>query len=350
MKKKPLIIFDMDGVLVDVSGSYREVVRLSVVYYLRYVIGAKDLKDEFIDLTDVSVIKKSGGLNNDWDLTYTILDALLYSLFHAGNEKIEKTFIGLLEIKDDEELLKSVSEYHKDFDKSGIIQNLNPKDSSLNKTVSELFFESKPSIKSHSPFLLNRGDVGTGNLAKRIFQELYLGGKMFTELTEMKPLFYKGIGYIDRETLIPLKSQLHMLAGKNVLSIATGRPGVEALHALGHFKISDLFAAVVTEDDIVEAEKRGEKHLRKPDPFTLNLCVERSGLRGSERNMEIYYIGDMPDDMSAAVNAGITPVGFVNERVVAGDGEASEHRDLLKEKGAVKVFGSFFELVDFFKS
>ena len=80
MKKRSLIIFDMDGVLVDVTGSYREVVRLSVVYYLRHVIGAKNLSDNFISLEDVSTIKKSGGLNNDWDLTYTILDTLLSSL------------------------------------------------------------------------------------------------------------------------------------------------------------------------------------------------------------------------------------------------------------------------------
>jgi phosphoglycolate phosphatase-like HAD superfamily hydrolase len=350
MKKKSLIIFDMDGVLVNVSGSYREVVRLSVVYYLRYVIGAKDLEDNFIDLSDIAAIKKSGGLNNDWDLTYTILDTLLFSLFHAGNERMEKTFMSLKDIKDDSALLERIFGYRMELYTSGLVQGLGSKGPGTGKTVKELFYELKPSLRAHSPFLLNRGDVGTGNLAKRIFQELYLGSRMFTEVTGMKPFFHKGRGYMDRETLIPSITQLSTLAAENTLSIATGRPGVEAMHALGHFGINGLFAAVVTEDDVLDAERLGKKKLRKPDPFTLNLCVERSGWRGAGGKNKVYYIGDMPDDMSAAVNADITPVGFVDLGTASGEGAAEEYRGLLEGRGAEKVAGSFSELLNYFNS
>ena len=346
MKKRSLIIFDMDGVLVDVTGSYREVVRLSVVYYLRHVIGAKDLRDDFIDLEDVSAIKKSGGLNNDWDLTYTILDTLLHSLFHAGNEKLIKVFTGLREIKNDCDLFKRVSEIQISCDTSDLVQSLGAKGRPGGKTVSELFYKTKSSIETHSPFLLNQGDVNTGNLAKRIFQELYLGGRMFTGITGTRPLFYSGSGYIDRETLIPSADHLYKLAQNSVLSIATGRPGVEALHALRNFKIDEIFSAVVTEDDVVDAEKRGEKQLRKPDPYTLNLCMERSGWAGIENKTEVFYVGDMPDDMSAAVNAGITPIGFVDDRAAVSEEERTGHRDLLARKGAEIVFGSFVDMVD----
>ena len=102
----------------------------------------------------------------------------------------------------------------------------------------------------------------------------------------------------------------------------------------------------MTEDDVVDAEKRGEKQLRKPDPFTLNLCMERSGWAGGEKKTEVFYVGDMPDDMSAAVNAGITPIGFVDDRAAVTEEERTGHRDLLAGKGAVKVFGNFNEMVE----
>lgn len=57
------VLFDMDGVLIDVSRSYRETVLAT---------AGKFLKSE-IDPMVVQEYKEEGGLNNDWDL----LDRLL---------------------------------------------------------------------------------------------------------------------------------------------------------------------------------------------------------------------------------------------------------------------------------
>ncbi len=69
MKKPKLIVFDMDGVLIDVSGSYREAVRKTVRLFFSGAKGAEKLPDPLFSLTELAKLKQTGGLNNDWDLT-----------------------------------------------------------------------------------------------------------------------------------------------------------------------------------------------------------------------------------------------------------------------------------------
>lgn len=59
------IIFDMDGVLVDVTRSYREAIRNTASYFL----GRKVTKAE------VDSIKNKVGMNNDWTATYALINS-----------------------------------------------------------------------------------------------------------------------------------------------------------------------------------------------------------------------------------------------------------------------------------
>jgi HAD superfamily hydrolase (TIGR01548 family) len=63
---KDLIVFDMDGVLVDVSESYRETIRATVKHFT-----GRDITKELIQ-----DYKNSGGWNNDWALSQKIIGDL----------------------------------------------------------------------------------------------------------------------------------------------------------------------------------------------------------------------------------------------------------------------------------
>lgn len=63
LQPKDTLIFDMDGVLVDVSNSFRTAVKMTFEHYAK-----KPLSYEKIAET-----KALGGLNNDWDLTEYLL-------------------------------------------------------------------------------------------------------------------------------------------------------------------------------------------------------------------------------------------------------------------------------------
>ncbi|UCB46329.1 MAG: HAD hydrolase-like protein [Spirochaetota bacterium] len=336
MQIKPLLMLDMDGVLVDVGDSYREVIRNSVALYLREFIGADITSAEFIKPNDVARIKQSGGLSNDWELTYVIIDAILKRYFDNKNLDLFDSFIKLREESNDVKLLKEgknlLIRAHRSFLESGI-----------GKTpIAAIYYEEKE--KKSSPFLMNRNDIGSGNLVKRIFQELYLGEKLFRKNHSLEPIFHNARGYIERERLIPSKGQLKKLSRLCALAIATGRPLAEADHALERFTIKKFFCVLVTEDDVERAQKRSDEVLRKPHPFMIKSCMERCGYKAGETT---FYVGDMPDDIGAALRAGAVPIGFVDENSGVTSDEIRDHRKLISDKGAVKVFGNFEELVDF---
>lgn len=58
------IIFDIDGILVDVSKSYREAIRKTASYFLK----------REVTVDEVSKIKNRIGMNNDWDATYSLIN------------------------------------------------------------------------------------------------------------------------------------------------------------------------------------------------------------------------------------------------------------------------------------
>ena len=57
------LIFDMDGVLIDVSKSYRVAIKKTAEFFL----------NKKISFETIQKYKEKGGLNNDWDCTQAIL-------------------------------------------------------------------------------------------------------------------------------------------------------------------------------------------------------------------------------------------------------------------------------------
>ena len=57
------IIFDMDGVLADVSSSYREAIKKTAEKYLGRIISDNEIQ----------LFKDEGGFNNDWKLTFELI-------------------------------------------------------------------------------------------------------------------------------------------------------------------------------------------------------------------------------------------------------------------------------------
>ena len=64
----------MDGVLIDVSKSYRKVIQQTVYLYLENCLG---LDAHFVSTEEISLFKSVGGFNNDWDLVSGLLFYLL---------------------------------------------------------------------------------------------------------------------------------------------------------------------------------------------------------------------------------------------------------------------------------
>ncbi len=79
LNKKTMLVFDMDGVLIDSSGSYRTAVQKTFEKYSGRQISPEDIQK----------VKNQGGFNNDWNLTRYLLNK---SGFNISRKDITDTF------------------------------------------------------------------------------------------------------------------------------------------------------------------------------------------------------------------------------------------------------------------
>ena len=171
----------------------------------------------------------------------------------------------------------------------------------------------------------------SSSVIKQIFPELYLGGDLFRQTYGFAPHIHDAGGLINREALLIPASTIETLAKTHWLALATGRPRSEAEHALNRFGLKPYFKETYTLDDCLAEEikiyeKSGEVvHLSKPHPFMLDAVAEK---RAADID-ELFYIGDMPDDMLAASNSAhaYTGIGILH---------STPHRKTLK-KGLIKA-------------
>jgi HAD superfamily hydrolase (TIGR01548 family) len=326
-----LIVFDMDGVIVDVSGSYRNTVRETARLFLKDAVSWENLPAPLFSLADLARVKQAGGLNNDWDLTFLIIN-LLFTLIKSSSEYTDSnpwtTFKQTLrncDVADLSQFLKS--------EKYPVFTLLEKNGRISSKFIAGLY----------------TGDVGSGNIIKQIFQEIYLGKELFESTYGIPSKVYHEEGFINRETLLIDKSILESLSQNNILAIATGRPKIEADYPLEHFDLKKFFSLILTLDDCLKEEqkifeqKQKTASLSKPNPYMLD------AIEAAHKNKvsKYYYIGDMPDDMMAASRS---KARFTGIGVLISSSEKDRLKKDLENAGADYIIGGFEELVKIVES
>jgi HAD superfamily hydrolase (TIGR01548 family) len=296
-----IVIFDMDGVLIDVSKSYRETIKKAVGIYLRRALGIKGDEKSLVSDDDIVTFKEIGGLNNDWDVTTGLLCYFVTLL--EGEEP------------DDSHTIHSMDEVisflkrNRDRIRGGLREIAEKKDMlgfrhrarSLGTGLEAV----KKALNSEKTrFIFGTGDLKVDNVVKRIFQEVYLGPH-FRSIHGVPPLFYSGRGLFERERLLVKRESLSILSNRVAMGIASGRPKAEAILGLKNFRIEPYFRSLVTLED---CEAEGERILKlngkrlnlfKPNPFSIIKAVRMI----NPGRVRCAYVGDLPDDIEAANRA-----------------------------------------------
>jgi phosphoglycolate phosphatase-like HAD superfamily hydrolase len=277
---RALVVFDMDGVLIDVSGSYREAVRQTARLFFSRSNGYAELPDFLLPLEDSALLKQSGGLNSDGDLTAQAL-SLLCSTVTPTAEALR-----------DDPSAESVPR----FDVRG----------------QAVFLRTTPlpfaglltrhgRLNDRRIAACHRGDVADGSLIKGLFQEIYLGHELFSRIHGRESRFWDKAGLIETERLLVERPLLEELARGHLLATATGRPRIEAEVTWHASPSACIFQQVLTLDDCTAAGETvlaagGERvSLSKPHPSMLDAIARP--LAG--RFGKCLYLGDMPDDREA---------------------------------------------------
>jgi HAD superfamily hydrolase (TIGR01548 family) len=80
-----VLVFDMDGVLVEVNGSYREAIRTTVAHFTGASISHDAIQD----------FKNAGGYNNDWLLCHKVITDRGHDVAYASVvEYFNQVFLG----------------------------------------------------------------------------------------------------------------------------------------------------------------------------------------------------------------------------------------------------------------
>jgi phosphoglycolate phosphatase-like HAD superfamily hydrolase len=157
-------------------------------------------------------------------------------------------------------------------------------------------------------------DFEKPDLLKRLFEELYLGKKVFSRFYATPSFFNFSESLLENETLIPTEKTLKRFYQKfGEHAIYSERPRDQGLYLLEKHNLAKYFdeeQLIFLEDMFVE--KGGNKRvlLNKPNPtFLIELIAKHTG-----DPVEIAYIGDGVADALLVKNArlkGVSNLWFI---------------------------------------
>ena len=257
------IIFDCDGVLIDVTESYDTTINKTISYVL------KKIADITVDtpLTNEVLLKfkSTGGFNDEIDITYSGI------LYYIAAKKLNK---------DPTELIIDMLN---NADDSGItyVENfLNKIDVSISDVKARLGYPS----------------ADKNDLIHATFDQLFFGPELYNTIFQKESKFAEK-GFIENDQVIVNSKLIEALKKKfnNKIAIVTGR-GFNAISSslkeiLNQFNVEN---SVFLEDE--------PRDLAKPNPESLIRAMK--GLNSKN----CLYVGDSMEDMILAQKA--SELGF----------------------------------------
>ena len=259
LPRSDAVIFDVDGVLVDVSGTFRVVICETTQYYCEQHLGF-DASDRLIERTETELFKAAGGFNNDWDLTLGVVllyifKSLKYQTKNPGDLRRESP---------------TLEEFTEEIHRRG---------GGLAQAEESLIHQLSPEQRLELSLMWDRKRI------VRLFQEMYAGVEHCEQLYGFAPEQFKGKGYADQEEILIDPSLLNRRLKYGLL---TGRTLEETRFAIGRAGLSQIIPETnwVTHDDQV----------LKPDGRALWMAVDRMGCSSG------IYIGDTLDDLRTVRN------------------------------------------------
>jgi phosphoglycolate phosphatase-like HAD superfamily hydrolase len=247
------VLFDIDGVLVDIRKSYNAAIKKTVEFVLKKISG----KSYHNLVTDQIILKfrHTGGFNNDTDTSYAIILAML-----ANPQK------NLAEAR---RWLEQVAE---NADERGYL--------SVEK------FLSNHDIGRLKKMLVYPAPI-TESMMARIFDELFYGPRLFKKQNQLEPEYWKGRPLIKNDRVMVTKKtmqRLHSMFRGNI-GIVSGRSRLAAEYSLGHamMKYFNRDACIFLED--------GKREHAKPNPYAIKQAMHVMNARSA------IYAGDSAEDL-----------------------------------------------------
>lgn len=290
------IIFDCDGVLVDITESYDKTIDKTCRYVLKEFA---DIDAVTIDGTIIDGFKATGGFNDEVDLTYACILSL-YAAQHLG--------------KTPQEFLLEVIGH---ADKTGILSV-----QKYLKSISDISdFESK----------LGSLEERHNNLVYMIFDQIFFGPQLYKKLFKRESTFHDP-AMIDNDLVIVSTKLMQMLQKEfgEKIAIVSGR-GIESIR----YSLKGILDSFdITSSAFLEDEPRS---LAKPNPAALIRAIK------SMDSSNCLYVGDSMEDYIMAKQAfTVVPATFC--AIIGTSKNPEQKRRLFQESGVELILYSINDI------
>ena len=262
------VIFDVDGVLVEVSGSFRQVISLTVQHYFNHVLKVPG-QERLVSAEDTGLFKLAGNFNNDWELSKGATAFCMMKLIASGNGNTTASEIISMG--------PALDEFTGEVGKRG-----GGLDNALGLVRERL----------DSPGLKRFEESFDPELIQRIFMEYYAGPKLCGPLYGIEAQHYHGPGMIEHEVFLLNLSLVERLAADGVkFGILSGRTPEEAAYLFERQGLDKLLERefILTDDGSIPG---------KPNPAGLAHLAGKMKFNGG------IYVGDVPDDWTVVKRYG----------------------------------------------
>jgi HAD superfamily phosphatase len=253
------VLFDIDGVLVDIRKSYNAAIKETVEYMLKFITGSSFQRL----VTDEIILKfrQSGGFNNDTDTSYAITLATLAN--PPKNISEGRKFLALVAENADESGRISVEKFLAIYD--------------IDKWKKVLTY---PALVKDS-------------LLARVFDEIFYGPDLFRQQNHLEPKYWTtGRPLIKNDKLavtVKTMKKLNKMFKGNI-AIVSGRSKLAAEYSLKSvIKYFNSDACVFLEDK--------KREYAKPNPYAVKHAMKVMSARTA------IYVGDSVEDLLMARRA-----------------------------------------------
>ena len=290
IKNLDAVIFDCDGVLIDITNSYDQAIKKTADFVLKEMANID--QPNIVSTKMIEGFKATGGFNDEVDATYSFIISVVAA----------------------KKLNKNTSEFIfdviKNADQTGIVSVEKYLDT-LNVDISEIRKK-----------LAYPGSHDTNPLYS-IFDEMFYGANLYYELYNRKPKFFDGKGLIDNDVVLVKKELVEKLRKKfgKKISIVSGRSFISTKYSLKTlFDEFDLKNSRFLEDE--------PREFAKPNPQPLILSIK--GLQSSC----CMFVGDSVEDFIMARKSDELGIKTIFCAIYGTSNDPETKRNLFEQKNA----------------
>lgn len=322
------IIFDCDGVLIDVTRSYDTAIILTVDLVLKMVFNISDAQRITPDI--IAGFKKSGGFNNEVDLTY----AAILSIYAAHAHRFDQWDVLDVAMRNSDHT--GAPSVEKFLDTMGDVTNavatMNHPGQNRDSIVYQIFMQIFFGARLYRKMFPDRKNIHTEQICQSLSRDdpfmhnTGFGKKIFDDDTR------QDAALIDEDIVLlsdGLVSDLQKHFGSK-MAIVTGRDRASTRYSLG--ALLDAF------DDSSAFLEDEPREYAKPNPKRLYDVVSAMDLRSC------LYVGDSMEDliMARAVTDLGRKVTFCG--ITGTSPDPSERLKIFDEAGAAMVLNSIDDI------